>query len=78
MFTGFVMSVTWNVTGMAKASNIHEGCIGFLLSLAAGVIVSLVTEPLPQDEIRRELKAVSKDYNAEQLERVVEEFQSVR
>ncbi|MCD8233471.1 MAG: sodium/proline symporter [Cloacibacillus porcorum] len=78
MFTGFVMSVTWNVTGMAKVSNIHEGCIGFLLSLAAGVIVSLITKPLPQDEIRRELKAVSKDYNAEQLERVVEEFQSVR
>ncbi|MEG1602393.1 MAG: sodium/proline symporter [Cloacibacillus sp.] len=78
MLTGFIMSVTWNVTGMAKISNIHEGCIGFLLSLAAGTIVSLISEQLPQKEIAKELHLVSKDYDTEQLDKIVRSYQSAR
>lgn len=76
MCTGFSVSVIWKVIGLYSITNIHEGCTGFLSSLLVGIIVSLLTKPLPQKEIAKELELIAKEYTVEKLESVIKEYQA--
>lgn len=78
MLTGFVTSVTWKVTEMSTITHLHEGCVGFIFALVLGIVVSMLTEPLPKAEIAKELAIVSKAYDSEQLEKIVKEYQAER
>jgi len=78
MLTGFSASVAWKVGGMAKISSIHESCFGFFAALVLGTVISLITKPLPQEEIARELQIISRDYRVEQLSEIERGFQSAQ
>ena len=78
MLTGFITSVAWRLAGFYKITNLHEGCAGFIFALIMGIVVSLITKPLPLGEIARELEIISKAYKGEEMNRVVEEYQATR
>ena len=78
MLTGFSASVAWKVGGMAKISSIHESCFGFFAALVLGRVISLITKPLPQEEIAREPQIISRDYRVEQLSEIERGFQSAQ
>jgi Na+/proline symporter len=77
MLTGFVSSVLWKIAGMYEVTNIHEGCVGFLLALAIGIIASLATKPLPFSEINKEMAIISKVYDVNELNKISKQYQEV-
>lgn len=78
MATGFVTSIGWRALGLVKMTNIHEGCVGFLLALLAGLVVSMLAKPSYRKEIAEELNLVAKDYTVRELNKVIEEYRAIR
>lgn len=68
MIGGFVISVAWYLSPLKAATSLHEAFVGVFCSFIIAIVVSLMTAPPPIEEIEEELKVISKDYNAAQLE----------
>ena len=67
MLTGLGVSVFWFKSPYKAVTSLHEAAVGFFFAVIVGVIVSILTKPVPREVVEREFEIIAKDYDEAQL-----------
>lgn len=75
MLSGLVISIYWFRSPFKAITSLHEAAVGFFFAVIIGVVVSLLTKPLPKEILDREFEIISDDYDENEIKKVEGTYQ---